>query len=309
MRIVVHGQQAFGKAVLEALVKRGDEVIAVYAAPEKPGQKIDPLKEAALAAGLPVHQPPSYRKPEVWEQFRALKPDLQVMAYVTLFVPQEFLKIPSKGSIQYHPSLLPKFRGPSSINWPIIKGETETGLSIFWPDNGLDTGDILLQKKTPISPDDTLGSVYFDRLFPMGVAAMLEAIDLVKAGKAPRTKQNESHATYEGWCSADNARIDWGKPWAQVYNLIRGCNPQPGAWTMHEGKKLQIFDSKPLPAKQPAGIAGKMGEVVAIDSESFTVACADGRIRVLRVKAADGSKVGAAEFASTAKLAVGARLT
>ena len=309
MRIVVHGQQAFGKAVLEALLKRGDEVIAVYAAPEKPGQKIDPLKEAALAAGLPVHQPVSYRKPEVWEQFRALAPDLQVMAYVTLFVPEEFLKIPSQGSIQYHPSLLPKFRGPSSINWPIIKGETETGLSIFWPDNGLDTGDILLQKKTPISPDDTLGSVYFDRLFPMGVEATLEAVDLVKAGKAQRVKQDESRASYEGWCSADNSRIDWGKPWAQIYNLIRGSNPQPGAWTLHDGKKLQIFDSKPLPAKQPSGIAGKMGEVVAIDAESFTVACADGRIRVFRVRAADGGKVGAAEFAAAAKLVVGTRLT
>src|SRR5437899_8304997 len=143
MRIVVHGQQAFGKAVLEAMLKRGDEVIAVYAAPEKPGQKIDPLKEAALAAGLPVHQPASYRKPEVWEQFRALKPDLQVMAYVTLFVPEEFLKIPSRGSIQYHPSRLPKFRGPSSINWPIITGETETGLSIFSPRTGPRTGATL----------------------------------------------------------------------------------------------------------------------------------------------------------------------
>src|SRR6202162_2708559 len=305
MRIVVHGQQAFGKAVLEALMKRGDEVIAVYAAPEKPGQKIDPLKEAAIAAGLPVHQPASYRKPEVWEQFRALKPVLQVMVYVTLFVTAEFLKIPSKASSQYHPSLLPKFRGPSSINWPIIKGATETGLSIFWPDNGLDTGDILLQKRTPISPDDTLGSVYFDRLFPMGVAAMLEAVDLVKAGKARRIKKDASRASYEGWCSADNARIDWGKPWAQIHDLIRGCNPQPGAWTMHDGKKLQIFDSKPLPAKQTAGIAGKMGEVVALDSEGFTVACADGRIRVLRVRAADGGKVGAAEFVAAAQLVVG----
>src|SRR2546430_1563465 len=211
MRIVVHGQQAFGKAVLEALLKRGDEVIAVYAAPEKPGQKIDPLKEAALAAGLPVHQPVSYRKPEVWEQFRALAPDLQVMAYVTLFVPEEFLKIPSQGSIQYHPSLLPKFRGPSSINWPIIKGETETGLSVFWPDNGLDTGAILLQKTTPIGPDDSLGSVYFDRLFPMGVEAMLEAVDLVKGGKAPRIAQDHTKASYEGWCVAENAHIDWAK--------------------------------------------------------------------------------------------------
>ena len=147
MRIVVHGQQAFGKAVLEALIKRGENVIAAYVAPEKPGAKADPLKEAALAARLPVRQPASYRKPEVWDEFRALKPDLQVMAFVTLFIPEEFLNIPTSGSIQYHPSLLPKYRGPSAINWPIIAGESETGLTIFWPDNGLDTGDILLQRR------------------------------------------------------------------------------------------------------------------------------------------------------------------
>src|SRR5438094_2176752 len=193
MRIVVHGQQAFGKAVLEALLKRGDEVVAVYVAPEKEGAKADPLKEAALAASLPVYQPASYRKPEVWEEFRALEPDLQVMAFVTLFVPEDFLNIPTKGTIQYHPSLLPRFRGPSAINWPIIQGETETGLSIFWPDNGLDTGDVLLQAKTHIGPDDSLGSVYFDRLFPMGVEAMLEAVDLLKDGKAQRIKQERWH--------------------------------------------------------------------------------------------------------------------
>ncbi|MBI1765330.1 MAG: ArsR family transcriptional regulator [Acidobacteria bacterium] len=198
MRIVVHGQQAFGKAVLEALIKRGETVIAAYVAPEKEGAKADPLKEAAIAAKLPVYQPASYRKPEVWEEFKALKPDLQVMAFVTLFVPEEFLNIPTHGSIQYHPSLLPAYRGASAINWPIIKGEKETGLSIFWPDNGLDTGDVLLQKKTPIGPTDTLGTVYFDRLFPMGVEALMESIDLVKAGKAPRVKQDESKATYEG---------------------------------------------------------------------------------------------------------------
>jgi len=175
MRIVVHGQQAFGKAVLEALLKRGENVVAVYVAPEKPGAKADPLKEAALAAKLPIYQPASYKDPAVWEEFKALKPDLQVMAFVTLFVPEEFLNIPTNGSIQYHPSLLPLYRGASAINWPIIKGEKETGLSIFWPDNGLDTGDILVQKTTAISDKDTLGTVYFDRLFPMGVEAMLEA--------------------------------------------------------------------------------------------------------------------------------------
>jgi methionyl-tRNA formyltransferase len=309
MRIVVHGQQAFGKAVLEALLKRGDDVVGVYVAPEKPGQKADPLKEAALAAKLPVHQPASYRGSAVADEFRALRPDLQVMAFVTLFVPEEFLNIPTHGSIQYHPSLLPKYRGPSAINWPIIQGDAETGLSVFWPDNGLDTGDVLLAKKTPIGFADSLGSVYFDRLFPMGVEAMLEAVDLVKAGKAPRLKQDESQATYEGRCTADNARIDWGKPWRQIHNLIRGCNPAPGAWTTLDGKTLQVFEAKPLPARDPKGIAGKMGEIAAVTDDGFTVVCADGRIQVLRVKPADGPKIAAGEYAAGIKLAPGARLT
>jgi methionyl-tRNA formyltransferase len=308
MRIVVHGQQAFGKAVLEALLKRGENVVAVYVAPEKPGAKADPLKEAALAAGLPVHQPASYRKQEVWDEFKALKPDLQVMAFVTLFVPEEFLNIPTHGSIQYHPSLLPLGRGASAINWPIIQGEKETGLSIFWPDNGLDTGAVLLQKKTPISDSDTLGSVYFDRLFPMGVDAMLEAIDLVKAGKAPRVTQDENLATYEGRCLAENAKIDWGKPWRQIDRLVRGCNPAPAAWTTIDGKVLQIFDIKPFPAKDPKGIGGKIGEIVEIAADGFSVAVADGRIKILRVKPADGGKMPAADFVTSANLATGAKL-
>ncbi|HSR79681.1 MAG TPA: methionyl-tRNA formyltransferase [Hyphomicrobiaceae bacterium] len=305
MRIVVHGQQAFGKAVLEALLTRGEHVIAVYVAPEKPGAKADPLKEAALAANLPVLQPTSYKKPEVWAEFKALKPDLQVMAFVTLFVPEEFLNIPTHGSIQYHPSLLPAYRGASAINWPIIKGETETGLSIFWPDNGLDTGDVLLQKTTTIGPDDTLGSVYFDRLFPLGVAAMLEAVDLVKAGRAPRLKQDASRATYEGRCGPDNARIDWGKPWVQIDRLIRGCNPAPGAWTTLAGKQLKIFDAKPLPAKDPKGIGGKLGEIVAVEADGFKVVCADGRFKVTRVQPVDGKKLEAGPWAMSAGLKPG----
>jgi methionyl-tRNA formyltransferase len=308
MRIVVHGQQAFGKAVLEALLKRGDEVVAVYVAPEKPGAKPDPLKEAAVAAGLPVYQPASYRKPEVVEEFKALKPDLQVMAFVTLFVPEEFLNAPTHGSIQYHPSLLPEYRGASAINWPIILGEKETGLSIFWPDNGLDTGDVLLQKKTPLSKADTMGEVYFKRLFPMGVDAMLESVDLVKAGKAPRIKQDESKATYEGRATADIARIDWGKSWRQIDPLVRGCNPAPGAWTTVDGKILKIFDVTALPAKDPKGIGGKYGDVVAVEADGFTVVCPDGRIKITRVQPADGPKVGAGEWATAAGLAVGVKL-
>jgi methionyl-tRNA formyltransferase len=304
MRIVVHGQQAFGKAVLEALTKRGENVVAVYAAPEKEGQKIDPLKEAALAAGLPVHQPKSYRKPEVWEQFAALRPDLQIMAYVTLFVPEEFLNIPTHGSIQYHPSLLPKHRGPSSINWPIIQGSTKTGLSVFWPDNGLDTGPILLQKETPIKDDDTIGSIYFDRLFPMGVEAMLEALDLVKAGKAPKIKQDESQATYESWCKFEDVEIDWSKTQQQVWNLIRGANPAPGAWTKFNGKALQIFDSAKVAAKGGA----KPGTVTEITADAIVVACNGGQIAVKRVKPADGPKQKAADFVASSGIKVGTTL-
>jgi methionyl-tRNA formyltransferase len=306
MRIVVHGQQAFGKAVLEALLKRGENIVGVYVAPTKPGAKADPLLEAAMAASLPVYQPASYKDPKVWEEFRGLKPDLQVMAFVTLFVPEDFLNIPTHGSIQYHPSLLPAYRGASAINWPIIKGEKETGLSIFWPDNGLDTGDVLIQKKTPLSNTDTLGTVYFDRLFPMGVEAMLEGVDLVKAGKAPRIKQDESKATYEGRCGAGNAHIDWGKPWEQIDRLIRGCNPAPGAWSKLGDTTVKIFDAKPIPATIPKGIAGKLGEIVAVEADGITVVCADGRFKVTRVQPDGAKKIEAAEWAKSANVEKGA---
>lgn len=302
MRIIVHGQQAFGKAVCEALIERGDDVFAVYCAPEKEGQKIDPLKEYAQSKGLPVYQPKSYRKQEVWDEFAALKPDLCVMAFVTLFVPEEVLNIPTHGTIQYHPSLLPLHRGPSSINWPIIWGSTKTGLTIFWPDNGLDTGPVLLQKEVDISPDDTLGSLYFDQLFPMGVAAMLEGVDLVKAGNAPKVVQDESKATYEGWCKAENVAVDWNKPAAEVYNLIRGANPAPGAWTTHQGKTLQIFDARPGDA------TGSPGEVIDVTADTITVAAQGGSVVLQRVRPEGAGKISAGEFASGAGLQTGTRL-
>ncbi|HKI99748.1 MAG TPA: methionyl-tRNA formyltransferase [bacterium] len=302
MRIIVHGQQAFGKAVLEALLNRGDEIIAVYCAPEKEGQRADPLKEFAESRKLPVYQPKSFRKQEVWEEFASLKPDLCVMAYVTLFVPEEVLNIPTDGTIQYHPSLLPRHRGPSSINWPLIWGEEKTGLTIFWPDNGLDTGPILLQKEVPVKPDDTLGSLYFDHLFPMGVDAMLEAVDLVKAGKAPKVKQDEAQATYEGWCKKENVQIDWTKSADEVYNLIRGANPQPGAWTTFGGKTVQIFESRKVSG------GGTPGEVTVVSGETFTVAAQGGQIEVQRVRPEGAPKQTAAEFASGAGIQAGTRL-
>jgi methionyl-tRNA formyltransferase len=299
MRIVVNGQQAFGKSVLDALLERGDDVIAVYCEPDREGGRPDPIKQAALDRGLPVYQPASFKTAEVRAAFEALKPDLCVMAYVTKIVPEEFLNTPTHGTIQYHPSLLPRHRGPSSINWPIIQGAAKTGLSIFWPDNGLDTGPILLQKEIDIRPGDTLGSIYFDQLFPMGVAAMLEGVDLVKAGNAPKTVQNEADATYESWCTADDVAIDWSQTAATVHNLIRGADPQPGAWTTHDGKRLQIYDCACLD-----GSGGKPGEVMAVGGDGIEVAAGQGRILVKRVRG-DGQKVSAADYAAETGLGAG----
>lgn len=302
MRIVVHGQQAFGKAVLERLLERGENVVGTFCGPDREGRPTDPLKELAKEKGLPVHQPASWKTPEALELMRSLEPDLCVMAYVTLFVPQPVLDEPKLGTIQYHPSLLPRHRGPSSINWPIIQGETKTGLTIFWPDEGLDEGPILLQKEVEIGPDDTLGSVYFNHLFPMGVDAMVEAVDLVREGRAPRIEQDHDKATYESWCRKADARIDWSRPVAEIHNLIRGTDPQPGAWTLLGGDELQLYDCRRTEA------SGTPGTVVAIDAESFTVAAPGGAIRVGRVRPKGGKKGSAGEFAREAGLGEGTQL-
>lgn len=308
MRVAIIGQQDFGKAVLEAFLQRGDEVAGAFVAPDRPGARPDPLKTAALERNVPLFQFPSYRKPEAWEAFRKLGADIGIMAYVLLFVPQEFVRIPKHGTIQYHPSLLPRNRGPSSINWPIIQGATKTGLTIFRPTDGLDEGPIILRKEVAIGPDDTLGSVYFDKLFPMGVAAMLEAADLVVAGKHRETIQDESQATYEGWCRDAEARIDWHKPVDHVYNLIRGCNPTPGAWTTAAGKTIQIFDARKIAFRTFGDVVGKIGEVTEITDAGFRVTAQGGQIEVMRVRPEDGKKVAAADFAKSAGLVPGTLL-
>ena len=303
MRIIVNGQQAFGKSVLEALLERGEEVVGVYCEPDKEGRPADPIKDAAIERKVPVFQPKSYRKQEVWDQMASLKSDLCVMAYVTLFVPEEALAIPTHGSIQYHPSLLPKHRGPSSINWPIIWGEEKTGLTIFWPDNGLDEGPVLIQKEVAIKDDDTLGSLYFNQLFPMGIEAMLEGVDLVRQGKAPRLDQDHSKATYEGWCRRDLVRINWHMPLQTTWNLIRGANPQPGAWTRFEDSAVSIFDCEKI--AEPRSV--QPGQVTELSDDAITVAAADGQLRIKRLRPEKGSKVAAGEWAKEAGIKKGAR--
>ena len=301
MRIVVNGQQAFGKAVLDALLERGEEVVAVYCPADRDG-RVDPLTQAARDTNLPVYQPKSFKTDDAVEELKQLKPDLGVMAFVTKFCPSTFLSVPTHGTIQYHPSLLPLHRGPSSINWPIIMGRTETGLSIFWPDDGLDEGPILLQKTVSIEPDDTLGTVYFDKLFPLGVEAMLEAVDLVREGRAPKIGQDHSKKTYESWCKKEDVEIDWSKPVADIYNMIRGANPSPGAWTTHEGNVLQIFD-----AASSDAITGSPGEIINISSDGISVSAVGGSIIMKRVRYETRDKISAADFVAQTALQVGAK--
>lgn len=306
MRIAIIGQQEFGKSVLEAFLARGDEVTGVFCAPEKEGAKPDPLKTSAISHGLKVFQFQSLREPEAADAMRSLQADIGIMAFVLQFAPQNFVNIPRLGTIQYHPSLLPRYRGPSSINWPIIRGDQETGLTIFRPSDGLDEGLVVLQKTTPISEDDTLGSVYFDRLFPMGVKAMLEAADQVFAGTHQERAQDERLASYEGWCRSAEARINWANHLDFVYNLIRGCNPAPGAWCLFENKKVQIFDAKKHPVRRFGEVKGKIGEVSDLSDQSFFVTAQGGRIEVFKLKHEDGKKQSAAEFASSFSLKNGA---
>ncbi|HSU64549.1 MAG TPA: methionyl-tRNA formyltransferase [Burkholderiales bacterium] len=308
MRIAIVGQQDFGKAVLEAFLARGDEVAGVFCAPEKPGAKADALRSGAQEKGVAVFQFQSLKADDAKNALRKLNAELGIMAFVLQFAPQDFVNIPSHGTIQYHPSLLPKYRGPSSINWPIIRGDPKTGLSIFRPTDGLDEGPLILQKETPIGADDTLGTVYFDRLFPMGVQALLEAAELVVAGKHRERVQDESQASYEGWCRKAEARINWANHVDFVYNLVRGCNPAPGAWTTLEGKELQIFDARKHPVRTFGAVRGKIGEIVELSDKSFQVSAQGGRVEVLRAKLGDGKKLSAAELVSSGAIKAGAIL-
>jgi methionyl-tRNA formyltransferase len=308
LKIAIIGQQDFGKAVLEAFLARGDTVAGVFVAPEKEGAKADPMKVVAQERGLKVFQFASLKSPEATKAMKDLDADIGIMAFVLQFAPQEFVSIPKHGTIQYHPSLLPKYRGPSSINWPISRGEKRTGLTIFRPTDGLDEGPVILQKETEVSENDTLGTVYFDRLFPMGVKAMLEAADLVVAGKHREAVQDESQATYEGWFRANEAKVNWHNHVDFIHNIIRGADPAPGAWTTIGGKKLQLFGSKKHPVRTFGAVKGKIGEITEINEAGMRITAQGGQVEVAKVKGEETKKISAAEWARGAGVAAGTLL-
>jgi methionyl-tRNA formyltransferase len=301
MRIIIVGQGPFGEKTLEALIQKGEEMVGVFSPSDKRGEAMGGL---AQKSGISSFRPAIMKIPEVREAYGRLKPDLAILAFVTDIIPQSLLAIPSIGTLCYHPSLLPRHRGASAINWAIIQGDTRTGLTIFWADKGIDTGPILLQKEVEIGPEETTGSLYFNKLFSMGIGAIVEAVDLIKKGKAPRIPQDESQATYEPPCDDRVASIDFSKPIDEVYNLIRGCDPQPGAYSAVKGKRIRFYDAR----KRSLAAGEGAGEVVAIGKEGLEIALQGGIIVVGKLKVDKGEKVGPIEFAQSAGLKVGNRL-
>ncbi len=293
MKIVLIGQAAFAHQVLDGLRGNGHDVAAVYCPPDVPGKKADPTKLRALELGIPVHQHKSLKGADVEAEVRAYDADLAVLAYVTQIVPANVFELPRLGSICFHPSLLPKYRGGSAVNWQIIRGESETGVTVFWVDPGIDTGPVLLQRRARIAPDDTAGSLYYDTLFPLGVATVIDAVQLAENVNPPREAQDESQASYDPLCRDEHAKIDWSRPVRELYNLIRGCDPQPGAHAVFRGAPIRFFD-----AWMEEGGEHEPGVIENVGDDGMRVGACGGSVTIRRVRFTAG-KVAASEFAAS----------
>jgi len=303
MRIIVMGQQAFGKDVLAKLLDTGtDEIVAVYCEPDIEGKPSDPIKELAISRGITVLQPVNFVDQNAVEKIKSFNADLMLMAFVNVFVPESVCSIPKQGSICFHPSLLPLHRGPSAVNWPIIMGSKKSGFSWFYPTAGLDEGDVAFSKEVKIESNDTVIDLYFKKIYPIAVESALQVCELFRSGNPPRHKQDEEAATYERRCTKKHAHIDWHKPVKQVYNLIRGTNPSPGAWSTFDEKIISIYDSERLTGD------GVSGRIVDISTNGITIQCVGGRILIKRVKPEGEEKKLAETWAKDTGLKVGNRL-
>ena len=298
MRIALIGQAAFGEAVYRKLLDQREEVIAVFY--EKEG---DPLHLLAKEQGIVSHPTKMLRRRDFFETYSALAIDINVMAFVTVIIPETIIDHPTHGTIQYHPSLLPLHRGRSAINWAIINGESETGISIFWPDKGIDTGPILIQKKTTISLNDTVGTLYRNQLFPDGVDALAESVSLIRENKAYKLTQDESNSSYEPPCEGLLAKIEWFRPATQVFNHIRGCDPQPGAYSMIRNEVLTLHNI----GFGTREVAAMYGEIIDIEDSGLKIALNGGSILVKRVRRQGQRTIDATQFASEVNLKIGER--
>nr|XP_056703525.1 mitochondrial 10-formyltetrahydrofolate dehydrogenase [Euleptes europaea] len=257
LKLALIGQSLFGQEVYRHLQKEGHKVVGVFTVPDKNG-KADPLASAAEKDGTPVFKFPKWRvkgKPiqEVLEAYKSVGAELNVLPFCTQFIPMDVIDSPKHGSIIYHPSILPRHRGASAINWTLIQGDRKAGFTIFWADDGLDTGPILLQRECDVGPNDTVDDLYNRFLFPEGIKAMVEAVQLIADGKAPHNPQSEEGATYEGIQRKENAEISWDQPAVALHNWIRGHDKVPGAWALIDGQRVTFYGSTLLDSSAPPG--------------------------------------------------------
>ena len=286
MRIVFMGTPDFAVGSLQALCESGKhEILAVVTQPDRPkgrGNKLlqTPVKEYALAQGLTVYQPQKVKTPEFVELLHALQPELIVVAAFGQFLSKEILELPKYGCINVHASLLPKYRGAAPIQYAIIKGEKESGVTIMQMDIGMDTGAMLDKVVVPIAENTTMGELH-DALREQGAALLLEVIDKIAAGTAVAEPQDNEQATYATLLDRSMEHIDWSKTAQEVHNLIRGFNPAPSTFTkLPNGKSLKIWGSK-MTDKSSAAAAGT---VIETGKHSFFVACGEGVLEITEVQ-------------------------
>ena len=295
LKIAFFGQAPFGRDVLVRLGEAGHRIVGVYAPPE--GRRPDPLAVEAEERGLPLFRHRRFRRkglaiPELVDEHRALGADLNVLAFVTVILPTEIVDGPPHGSLCFHPSLLPRFRGGNALAWQIIQGEGETGVTVFRPDDGVDTGPVVVQRGgVAIRDDDTAGSLYFDRLYPLGVDAIVDAVASVADGSAPYVPQDDSNATHQGLVDDAVARIDWSRAAIEIDRLIRGCDPQPGAYATRGEEKVRLFDGRLIDGPEE----GPPGTIAGVDDGRLLIDARGGRLTVGRVRVGGGAKVAAAE--------------
>src|SRR5262245_29640541 len=306
LRIALFGQAAFGVDTLDRLRANGHEIAGVFGPPD--GARPDPLAARALELGLPLVRRKFYRRRSgeaiqaALDEHRALGAELNVLASVQVFLPRALTDAPKHKSLCFHPSLLPRFRGGAALQWQIILGEPESGVSIFVPDEGADTGPVVVQKGgVAISARETTASLFFEKLHPLGVEALVEAVELVASGRAKPEAQDESRATHQGLVDDAVAAVRLDKPAAELDRLVRGCDPQPGAFVRLAGKPVRLFDAALGPA-----VTGTPGSVAEVGADGLAIALRGGSLRVKRVRA-DAGKEAAEMFAARVGLEPGGR--
>lgn len=308
MRIIFMGTPDFAVPCLEALIKSRHKVVAVFTQPDKKkgrGYKFapPPVKELAQRQGIKVFQPETLNSAEVLHVISELEPDLIVVVAYGKILPKAILRLPERGCINVHGSLLPKYRGAAPIQWAVINGEKATGVTTMYMDEGLDTGDILLRGETQIGEDETSGEL-FDRLSVMGAELLLKTLQGLEKGDIIREKQDDKKASYAPMLNKSLSKINWNNPAAEVHNLVRGLNPWPVAETTLDGKVLKIYKVKPFFGGNKSAHSG---EVVSLSP--FSVACCKGStVEVLELQLEAKKRMSSADFVRGYKLSVGAIL-